>query len=291
MRKGAKRAGIALILTLCSWCCCARDAQAGNTYPHSADGFRSQLDALKQAYCFEDAQGAGSLQEQFKIPEAKSWFEQRFDPGTAAQLEARYEKAFSSYTKWMKTNLLWGCMVDGLFSVTAPSEVNAKPTRDDDKGSNIRPSAEVAVDQFGFEVKTEAVDSVKWVETFTYVDGAFRFLGIGASPFWAWEEGADARFPEVHIERPQLVRQVQPPFYPEKAYKKHVAGDVMVAATIDEEGNVTDVKVVTGDPLLRDSAVSSIKQWKFKPLIIGGKASRFRMRIVVTFHNAPRPNS
>jgi TonB family protein len=290
MSKSAKRMVIALTFAICFWCGDTKEAWADSTYPHSQDGFRSQLDALKQAYCSDDKPEAKSLREQFKIPDAKSWFEQRFDPDTAAQLEDRYEKLFSNYSNWMTKSLMWACMVEGSFSVTPSSEVNTQPNSDDNKASNIRPPAEVVTDQFGFEL-TEPVDSVKWIETFTYIDGAFRFLGIGATPFWTWEEDADTRLPKIHIEprAPQLVRQIQPN-YPEKAFKKHIAGDVVVLATVDGAGNVTDVKVVSGDPLLLDSAVGAIKQWKFKPMIIGGKPSRFRVRIGVTFHKEPRPN-
>lgn len=58
--------------------------------------------------------------------------------------------------------------------------------------------------------------------------------------------------------------------YPPKAKAAHVQGDVVLRVSIDTSGNVQSVQLVSGDPLLSDAAIDSVKQWKYKPYILNG---------------------
>jgi protein TonB len=60
------------------------------------------------------------------------------------------------------------------------------------------------------------------------------------------------------------IHDVQPE-YPKEAKKKHISGDVLLQATIDHEGRLGNLRVVSGDPILAESAVKAVKQWKYKP--------------------------
>lgn len=53
------------------------------------------------------------------------------------------------------------------------------------------------------------------------------------------------------------------PAYPPLAKAARVSGKVEVEVVIDQRGNVTDARAVSGHPLLKDSAVASARQWKF----------------------------
>ncbi len=71
---------------------------------------------------------------------------------------------------------------------------------------------------------------------------------------------------------PQLVNEVKPP-YPEEAKKNDIEGDVLVRITVDENGDVTNVKVVKGLGFgLDEAAVAALKKYKFKPATKGGEA-------------------
>jgi protein TonB len=61
-----------------------------------------------------------------------------------------------------------------------------------------------------------------------------------------------------------------PPEYPVMAKQMHVMGKVEVTVTIDAEGNVTDVKVNSGNALLTGTVVSALKKWKFTPFTQDG---------------------
>ena len=70
---------------------------------------------------------------------------------------------------------------------------------------------------------------------------------------------------------PRKVYAPWPP-YTEGARKSRIQGVVILEAIIDAMGNVTDVKVLKGLPEgLTDSAVASIREWKFKPAMLEGR--------------------
>jgi TonB family protein len=61
------------------------------------------------------------------------------------------------------------------------------------------------------------------------------------------------------------------PVYPPVARAAHASGTVVVQVTIDESGNVTDARAVSGHPLLQASAVQAARQARFYPTLLSGK--------------------
>jgi TonB family protein len=55
------------------------------------------------------------------------------------------------------------------------------------------------------------------------------------------------------------------PVYPKAAKAVRASGAVKVEVEVDEKGNVTSAKSVSGHPLLRQAAEQAAKQAKFKP--------------------------
>jgi periplasmic protein TonB len=60
------------------------------------------------------------------------------------------------------------------------------------------------------------------------------------------------------------------PVYPKAAREAQQTGVVAVEITIDELGNVTSARALSGPDLLRNAAVSAARGWKFKPSLLGG---------------------
>lgn len=63
------------------------------------------------------------------------------------------------------------------------------------------------------------------------------------------------------------------PEYSPMARQMRIQGDVEVEVKIAESGEVSDVKVVTGNPMLSANVVKTLKDWKFSPFNEGGKPS------------------
>ena len=60
--------------------------------------------------------------------------------------------------------------------------------------------------------------------------------------------------------------------YTEEARAAGIEGRLVLEVTVDADGNVTDVKVVTGvDPALDSAAIATVKTWRFKPALACGK--------------------
>ena len=55
------------------------------------------------------------------------------------------------------------------------------------------------------------------------------------------------------------------PQYPELAKKMRITGAVKLEIVISSAGTVDSVRPLGGHPLLIDSAVAAVKQWKYEP--------------------------
>lgn len=73
------------------------------------------------------------------------------------------------------------------------------------------------------------------------------------------------------------------PAYPKKARKQHIQGTVILEATITKNGDIADLRVVSGDPILAEAAVDAVRQWKYRPYIDDGKAVDVESTIQVNF--------
>jgi TonB family protein len=64
---------------------------------------------------------------------------------------------------------------------------------------------------------------------------------------------------------PRKIHDVKP-VYPPEAKEKGIAGTVVLEATMDAAGTVTDVKALKGHDLLVPAAIEAVRQWRFEPL-------------------------
>ncbi len=79
-----------------------------------------------------------------------------------------------------------------------------------------------------------------------------------------------------------VIKRVQPK-YPPAALAVHAQGAVDIEATIDKEGNVTNVKVLKGDAILAHAAVEAVRQWRYKPYYLDGQPVEIETQITVNF--------
>jgi TonB family protein len=61
-----------------------------------------------------------------------------------------------------------------------------------------------------------------------------------------------------------LIRRVNPK-YPPAALAAHIQGTVVLCATIDKEGKVRNVRVLSGPEELVPSAIEAVGQWRYQP--------------------------
>jgi protein TonB len=88
------------------------------------------------------------------------------------------------------------------------------------------------------------------------------------------EKAAPIALPE-DADPPEAITKTMPEF-PSEARAQGLQAEVIVRYVITESGDVTDVKVLRGDPVFNDVCVEAVKTWKFKPVIYQGHAIAIR---------------
>lgn len=65
-----------------------------------------------------------------------------------------------------------------------------------------------------------------------------------------------------------------PPDYPPIARQLKVVGKVQVEVIIDADGNVENIKILSGNAMLTQSVVAAVKKWKFTPFTQDGAPTK-----------------
>ena len=73
------------------------------------------------------------------------------------------------------------------------------------------------------------------------------------------------------------------PTYPPNSLRMHIEGSVQLLATISKEGNISAVKVLSGDANLARAAAEAVKQWKYKPYLLNGEPVEIQTQVTVNF--------
>jgi len=80
-----------------------------------------------------------------------------------------------------------------------------------------------------------------------------------------------------------VLRKVQPA-YPQMAKIARVQGAVVLAAIIGKDGTIQNLHVVsTASPLLNQSAIDAVKQWRYRPYILNGEPVEVDTTVTVNF--------
>ena len=54
---------------------------------------------------------------------------------------------------------------------------------------------------------------------------------------------------------------------------------VVLDCVIDQQGNVTQMKVVSGHLLLVPAAINAVRQWKYQPTLLNGEPVSVEMQV------------
>jgi protein TonB len=84
------------------------------------------------------------------------------------------------------------------------------------------------------------------------------------------------------LQAPALIHRVEPD-YPAVAVGGKVSGTVILEATVNEAGAVTEVHVLRSILLLDQAAVKAVKQWRYQPLVLNNQPVPFILVVTVTF--------
>lgn len=74
-----------------------------------------------------------------------------------------------------------------------------------------------------------------------------------------------------------------PPRYSVIARQARVQGIVDIDAVIDTDGTISEMKVVSGHPMLISAALEAVKNWKYEPTYLNGQPIAVELIVHVTF--------
>jgi periplasmic protein TonB len=79
-----------------------------------------------------------------------------------------------------------------------------------------------------------------------------------------------------------LIHRVEPT-YPTLAKAARVQGEVVLTAIISTAGEIENLQLVSGHPLLVPEAIAAVKQWRYKPYLLNGQPVEVETTITVIF--------
>jgi hypothetical protein len=282
----------------------AKEPQASTppAYPQTADGFNAQMSAVVDAYQKGDAVEGHGLLEQFRIPNSVDWFGDQIRPELNEIMAKRYARLFEKFVNVTENRLQDLARAKGpkMVTVLKPGSADS-PSADKTSGpGSMKPSGIVTVKQpacfnafFSIKLTSTAhtvfageYKSVSWEDTYIYQDGAFRFAGRGAWPFWQWEDedSLDKTTPEekyvptpldfaaetvdevIPFEMSKVVAALKPAMESQNCnvkeatdtrilckrprvsatFKKSGSGGESVTAILEAKGDQTHVRISTG---------------------------------------------
>lgn len=112
-------------------------------------------------------------------------------------------------------------------------------------------------------------------------DGAGATTAMEGRPPNSAESGAVAALSPETAEG-EIIQRVEPQ-YPPHALAQRVQGAVLLDVQVGRDGRVKKVEVLSGDPLLSDAAVAAVRQWRFKPHTLNGRAVETESKITLKF--------
>ena len=201
------------------------------------------------------------------------WFQQTFGVASDQWLQ-QYRTEFD-YFEWAESNRI---QRESLGNSVPVMQVDIRPTSSLPYRQAKPAPASVQPIPASEEIEIRILQSqggspkVSWVNAFVYVDGRFRFFGVGGYPFWdpIRIHRADTCDPQGHQPGGHLIDPATP-IYPEDAKKQGTQGTVKLLLDVAKDGSVSSVHVVNGDPTLSASAELAAKEWHYQPFVNCGQ--------------------
>jgi TonB family protein len=79
-----------------------------------------------------------------------------------------------------------------------------------------------------------------------------------------------------------LIHRVEP-IYPTLPRQTGREGHVELHALIGTDGAVRSLQALEGDPMFYDSALGAVRQWRYKPTLLNGRAVEVDTHITIIY--------
>ena len=258
----------------------AKPASAqGAAYANSTDGFQNLIADILQAAKDKNKAREADLIHGLLIPDGSTWFTDVYGPGFGASLAAAYQRAKpgleAQITEVYEGDVARAWPTPKIVRYTDPESVNSPVDHFLNSMSQIVPlyatvsqgtsitlllslkpggaPAQMAGDLDGY---------------FIYDRGGFRFVPMNVLMMLPSERPVRIHL-DINVMQSKIIAQptIRPPA---EAIRKHISGKVVLDFVLDTGGNVKEVKVLEGDPVLSAGVMDTVKQWRFAPTTLDG---------------------
>jgi len=109
-------------------------------------------------------------------------------------------------------------------------------------------------------------------------------LGQVTSPAQDTASTAEPKFLRVgaDVAASRLTRRVEPQ-YPSQAQEPQIQAPVVLQALISKEGDIRELKLISGDSRFADTAMEAVKQWHYQPYLVNGQPVEVQTEITINF--------
>lgn len=80
-----------------------------------------------------------------------------------------------------------------------------------------------------------------------------------------------------------LLIHKEEPVYPSIARAARVQGEVVLSAVISTSGQIENLQLISGHPMLVPAALAAVRQWRYKPYLLNGQPVEVETTITVIF--------
>jgi len=79
-----------------------------------------------------------------------------------------------------------------------------------------------------------------------------------------------------------LIQKIEPK-YPPVALSARIWGQVVLQAIIGKDGEIKELSLVSGHPMLAPAAIEAVRQWRYRPFLLNGEPVEVDTTVTVTF--------
>lgn len=266
----------------------AASAQAATTYPDTPEGLQNLVSEIIRAIKAKQAPRRAELIHGLLIPENSTWFIDEYGPGFGASLGAGYQRAAARLEQEIKAvyeaDAERGWTTPKILRYADPDAVKAPLDHFLNCMNQIVPLYTAAFQggaptillslKPGENGKQAAGDLDGF---FTYDRGGFRFI-----PYEILTKLPNERPVRIALDMTVMESKLTtkaPGQMPQEALKKRIGGRVVVQLVLDVSGNIKELKVLEGNPILSAAVLDVVKQWRFAPTRQDGDPVEVDLRV------------
>lgn len=155
-------------------------------FSHDASGLEQEYDPFLKSLAKGDITEANESYKVFAIPDPNTWFALYFKQESVEQLGWDYEPELENERKSLLTmTRMMGRGQPVRFHAHCKSPDHDPTANLASRSDSILPDRTVPVEQFTVELVADQNHRFSFLANFVYVEGAFRYVGKGAYPFWS----------------------------------------------------------------------------------------------------------